>query len=266
MAISKRTRYEVLRRDNHTCRYCGGHAPDVVLTIDHVVPRTLGGSDDPSNLVAACKDCNAGKSSSNPDATMVAQVGEDAIRWARAIQRAVEEAAEDDERAQHAADVFWEHWHRYWLRNGEPMPLAHSWREHIVELAKRPELTDQMIADSVAATADSRRPLDVPFHYFLGVVRNKIAKVHERAREIVGQGSPTPGEVPICSQCGRRHPEPSGCYWMGYTTGYVDCSIAGAQNGHLHPDHYQLFALSKVVDAPAHAAIEELHPTYTGRV
>lgn len=54
MAVSKRTRYEVLRRDNHTCRYCGGSAPDVRLTVDHVLPVTLGGSDDPSNLVAAC--------------------------------------------------------------------------------------------------------------------------------------------------------------------------------------------------------------------
>jgi 5-methylcytosine-specific restriction endonuclease McrA len=38
MAVSKRTRYEVLRRDNHACRYCGGIAPDVILTVDHVTP------------------------------------------------------------------------------------------------------------------------------------------------------------------------------------------------------------------------------------
>ena len=28
MAVSKRLRYEILRRDNHTCRYCGASAPD----------------------------------------------------------------------------------------------------------------------------------------------------------------------------------------------------------------------------------------------
>ncbi|AWN05089.1 HNH endonuclease [Gordonia phage Easley] len=38
MAVSKRLRYEILRRDNHTCRYCGATAPDVPLTVDHVVP------------------------------------------------------------------------------------------------------------------------------------------------------------------------------------------------------------------------------------
>ena len=56
MAVSKRTRFEVLRRDNHTCRYCGQSAPDVKLTVDHVLPVALGGHDDPTNLVAACKD------------------------------------------------------------------------------------------------------------------------------------------------------------------------------------------------------------------
>lgn len=46
MAVSTRLRYEILRRDNHQCRYCGGTAPDVKLTIDHVIPETLGGNDD----------------------------------------------------------------------------------------------------------------------------------------------------------------------------------------------------------------------------
>ena len=64
MAIPKRTRFEVLRRDNHTCRYC--RSTDNPLTIDHVTPVSLGGTDDPSNLVAACRDCNAGKASSSP--------------------------------------------------------------------------------------------------------------------------------------------------------------------------------------------------------
>lgn len=95
MPISKRTRYEVLRRDNHTCRYCGGAAPDVVLTVDHVTPVALGGTDDPSNLVAACRDCNAGKSSTVPGAPLVEDVKQDALRWARAIEQAAAVMAAD---------------------------------------------------------------------------------------------------------------------------------------------------------------------------
>ena len=59
MAVTKRTRFEVLRRDNYTCRYC--RSTEHSLTIDHVTPVALGGSDDPSNLVACCRDCNSGK-------------------------------------------------------------------------------------------------------------------------------------------------------------------------------------------------------------
>lgn len=86
MAVSKRTRYEVLRRDNHTCRYC--HATDAPLTVDHVTPVALGGTDAPDNLVAACRDCNAGKSSSNPDATLVADVSAEALRHAELTKAA----------------------------------------------------------------------------------------------------------------------------------------------------------------------------------
>jgi hypothetical protein len=93
MAVSKRLRYEVLRRDNHACRYCGVSAPDVTLTVDHVIPVTLGGTDEPSNLVTACMPCNSGKSASAPDAPIVADVAADALRWAQAMRIAAKAQA-----------------------------------------------------------------------------------------------------------------------------------------------------------------------------
>jgi hypothetical protein len=62
MAVSVRTRFEVFKRDEFTCRYCGGRSPTVVLEIDHIQPRCDGGSDDAMNLVTSCWDCNRGKS------------------------------------------------------------------------------------------------------------------------------------------------------------------------------------------------------------
>jgi hypothetical protein len=85
MAVSRRLRFEVLKRDNYTCRYCGAKAPDVTLTVDHVIPTALGGSDEPANLVTACKPCNGGKASVSPDSSVVHDVAADALRWARAI-------------------------------------------------------------------------------------------------------------------------------------------------------------------------------------
>ena len=52
----KLTRREIFRRDNYTCQYCGRH--DVTLTVDHVLPRRLGGQQVWTNLVAACSSCN----------------------------------------------------------------------------------------------------------------------------------------------------------------------------------------------------------------
>lgn len=60
-AISKKTRFEVFKRDNFTCQYCGRKAPDVILEVDHIQPVSKGGKNDILNLVTSCKDCNRGK-------------------------------------------------------------------------------------------------------------------------------------------------------------------------------------------------------------
>jgi hypothetical protein len=65
MAVSKRLRFEIFRRDSHTCRYCGATAPGTPLRVDHIVPVALGGTDHPSNLVTACEPCNSGKTSTH---------------------------------------------------------------------------------------------------------------------------------------------------------------------------------------------------------
>ena len=60
--LPKSIRFEVFRRDNFTCTYCGRKAPEVKLQIDHYVPWSKGGSNDPANLRTACRECNIGKS------------------------------------------------------------------------------------------------------------------------------------------------------------------------------------------------------------
>ena len=52
----KLTRREVFRRDNYTCQYCGRR--DVPLTVDHILPKRLGGKHIWTNVVAACPACN----------------------------------------------------------------------------------------------------------------------------------------------------------------------------------------------------------------
>jgi hypothetical protein len=60
--LGNRVRFEVFKRDSFTCQYCGRKAPDVVLEADHIRPVSGGGSDETTNLVTSCFDCNSGKS------------------------------------------------------------------------------------------------------------------------------------------------------------------------------------------------------------
>ena len=60
-SLSKKTRFEVFKRDSFTCQYCGAKAPDVILEVDHINPVSKGGDNDILNLVTSCMECNRGK-------------------------------------------------------------------------------------------------------------------------------------------------------------------------------------------------------------
>ena len=59
--VSGTLRYEVLKRAVFRCELCGASAEDRALEVDHIAPRSAGGSDDLSNLQALCYSCNAMK-------------------------------------------------------------------------------------------------------------------------------------------------------------------------------------------------------------
>lgn len=60
-SIGAKARFEIFKRDRFTCQYCGGHPPNAVLRVDHIVAVANGGNNDPDNLVTACSVCNGGK-------------------------------------------------------------------------------------------------------------------------------------------------------------------------------------------------------------
>jgi hypothetical protein len=62
VGMSKKTRFEVFKRDGFRCQYCGASAPDVLLlVVDHIQPVAKGGKNNILNLITACQPCNAGK-------------------------------------------------------------------------------------------------------------------------------------------------------------------------------------------------------------
>jgi hypothetical protein len=57
-------RFAIMKRDEYRCRLCGKAARDDIdtrLEVDHITPRSKGGTNDPSNLWTLCFDCNRGK-------------------------------------------------------------------------------------------------------------------------------------------------------------------------------------------------------------
>jgi 5-methylcytosine-specific restriction endonuclease McrA len=60
------TRRNLFLRDDYTCQYCGKRSGSNLLSVDHVHPRSRGGSTTWENCVLACVGCNARKADQTP--------------------------------------------------------------------------------------------------------------------------------------------------------------------------------------------------------
>lgn len=201
MAVSKRLRYEVHRRDNFTCRYCGATPPGVKLTIDHVIPKVLGGSDtDPANLVTACADCNGGKTSSHPDAPMVAAVAEDALRWAHAVKQAQAAFMADREARQADRDTFeswWDGWGHTQDGGRRGIPKDPAWWVSVDQLIAA-GLPLPALKDCIDLAMTQRKVQDENrFRYMCGVAWNKTREIQKSARSYASGGKPAAANMAV---------------------------------------------------------------------
>jgi hypothetical protein len=57
MPGSRPSKDDIAARAEHCCEYCGP-AP---FSVEHIIPRTKGGTDEPDNLCLACQGCNGHK-------------------------------------------------------------------------------------------------------------------------------------------------------------------------------------------------------------
>lgn len=77
----RKTRAQILSRDNNECQYCGAQA----TTVDHVIPVAKGGTDEHSNLQAACARCNYSKHDKDVETFMIERAGKSKLRAKRGI-------------------------------------------------------------------------------------------------------------------------------------------------------------------------------------
>lgn len=199
MAVSKRLRYEIFRRDNFQCRYCGAKPPDTELRPDHVIPRALGGKDEPENLVAACVDCNAGKSSVPSDTSLVEDVRQDALRWARALSIATTGARVERAERNERREAFYRTWADWNYESGGKRyligPLPAEWKES-VDAFWRAGLDQEDLGDAVdIAMRRSRIRAESLFKYFCGICWRMIQDRREAAAALVDLVPTEEGEI-----------------------------------------------------------------------
>jgi len=66
-ATIKFNRKNIFARDKSRCQYCGKKVPTSELSLDHVIPRTQGGTSNWKNIVCACTNCNKHKGGRRPE-------------------------------------------------------------------------------------------------------------------------------------------------------------------------------------------------------
>lgn len=172
-SLSKKTRFEVFKRDEFQCQYCGAHPPEVVLHVDHIHPLAEGGSNDVDNLVSACEACNQGKGArlltNVPDslatrAAMVAEA-EAQLRGYREIMDARQGRLDQD-----AWDIV-----AIWERPGADGELTFN-RRDLMSIKRFLEKLDFHTVKDAAEYAQSRVPYSDSrrFKYFCAVCWGRI--------------------------------------------------------------------------------------------
>jgi hypothetical protein len=180
-------RFEVFKRDDFTCVYCGRRTPAVVLEVDHILPSSKGGTDEIENLTTSCWDCNRGKGARTLESRAPIR---DLTKEAELIQeREAQLLAWHDAQRQvrgrvdQAIEEVLAHWAKHWDGYSYYEPWPHMLRTY----AEKLPLYDLLEAVDIAL---ARRPHNVDScRYFGGVVKRKLGRAE--------------GSIVACTICGK---------------------------------------------------------------
>lgn len=170
-AISKKTRFEVFKRDGFMCCYCGAHPPESILEVDHIQAVANGGGNEIDNLVTSCLDCNRGKGAtplesvpqSLTDKAIQVAEAEAQLEGYQAILRAKKDRIESD--CWEVADVFVNHFKLTGVRRAD--------FQSIKTFVERLGVVD--VVESLEKAVDIKPYSEhACFKYFCGICWNKI--------------------------------------------------------------------------------------------
>lgn len=175
MTISKSVRFEIFKRDKFTCQYCGRQPPQVVLEIDHVVPRSEGGLENPNNLITACFDCNRGKGAIPIGVQKIRESRKEEIELLREKQEQIEAYERFLLEQKEAEAKVLQELNEYWSSLCEnKYVLSEKGLLSLSNLLKSLVLLEIKEAMNIAANKISQDDIGNRFKYFCGVCHNKI--------------------------------------------------------------------------------------------
>lgn len=190
-SVSTRLRFDVFKRDDFACQYCGRKTPAVVLECDHIVPIAEGGGDEIENLTTSCFDCNRGKGArslttkrTNADLKERRLLIADQEAQLRAYNRAVRERI-DRENA--AYDEAWDYW--FELRDAKTLPRNETPFANVLRSYLRKLPLEQVKRAMLIAYERFGRGTAAPA-YFGGVLKGMLAE--------------SEGRITACQECGKR--------------------------------------------------------------
>jgi hypothetical protein len=185
MVVSKTLRFEIFKRDEFVCRYCGNRPPRVILEVDHVIPVSKAGTDEPENLVTTCRDCNRGEKDNSLNAKSFIALTEDRIKEEQ--ERLEQKQASEEwlsEKTKHREKIYKrlrKHWVDILGFDGKEFD---RWRRNINWYID--PLASQEIMDAIEIIGEKKDTFHSPnnaIRYFFGICKNKVGVFPKNKRE-----------------------------------------------------------------------------------
>lgn len=212
-SISKKTRFEVYKRDKFTCQYCGRKAPDVILEIDHIEPVAKGGGNNILNLITNCKDCNSGKRDIPLDTNDILEKQRKQLEDLEERREQIEMLFDWKKSLDNLKDYSGNLLVEYIESKIAPYTFKDNGKKKIIELTMKFEINDifeaidksqktylktdskgELIKASVEdfinkiggiLVNSKRTPLDLKIHYIKGICRNRFSYWDDRKGIII---------------------------------------------------------------------------------
>lgn len=178
-SLSKKTRFEVFKRDGFMCCYCGAHPPEAILEVDHIRAVANGGTNDIDNLVTSCFACNRGKSAtplevvpqSILDKAAALAEKEAQLEGYQELQRARKDRIESE--CWEVADVLLDHF------SGKDGSIHKADFQSIKNFVARLGVVE-VVEAAEAAIAKKPYAYSTCFKYFCGICWSKIKEGQQR--------------------------------------------------------------------------------------